>query len=83
MVNLSGSLVLLCEEMAKQSEAIAILTDLDQEGKSLYAKLRTALSSQGVRIDDRLRNALFRNSSLTHIEGLASYVARRRPSVEP
>ncbi|MBD3164117.1 hypothetical protein GF323_02880 [Candidatus Woesearchaeota archaeon] len=54
----------------------AILTDLDSEGKRLYAKLRKCLSQMGIRIDNRFRNFLFRKTKLRQIEGLANYIDR-------
>ena len=54
---------------AKYRDAV-ILTDLDAEGKKLYAALNSSLQHLGVRIDNRLRNFLFRKTKVRQIEGL-------------
>ncbi len=54
---------------------VAILTDLDVEGKKLFNKLRYHLQKRGIRLHNGLRNALFK-SKLRHIEGLNSYLKR-------
>lgn len=64
------------EHIAKSSKDCVILTDLDAEGKKLYAKLNSGLQEHGVRIDNRFRNFLFRHTSLRQIEGLDTYVSR-------
>lgn len=53
-----------------------ILTDLDSEGKKLYAVLNHHLGQQGIRIDNSFREFLFRKTSLRQIEGLHSYLLR-------
>jgi len=50
-----------------------ILTDLDPEGKKLYASFKTNLTRNGVQVDTFFREFLFRNSSLSHIEGIDTY----------
>ena len=50
-----------------------ILTDLDAEGKKLYARLNHDLQRHGVRVDNSFREFLFRHTSLRQIEGLDSY----------
>ncbi|MBN2367438.1 toprim domain-containing protein [Candidatus Woesearchaeota archaeon] len=62
------------EDIAQSEKEVVILTDLDKEGKKLYAKLKSGLSERGVKIDDRFRDFLFKNTSLTQIEGLTSYL---------
>jgi 5S rRNA maturation endonuclease (ribonuclease M5) len=57
----------------KYSEAI-ILTDLDSEGKKLYAKIRYGLERDGVKIDDSFRNFLYRETCLRQIEGIDTYL---------
>jgi|SRR3989344_2583438 len=52
---------------------VVILTDLDTEGRKLYNKFRFQLQKKGVKIDNKLRNLLFK-SKLRHIEGLAKYL---------
>ena len=50
-----------------------ILTDLDKEGKKLYAKIKHELQKKGVKIDVILREFLFRQTTLSHIEGIIRY----------
>src|SRR4030042_3636318 len=52
------------------AEEVAVLTDLDQKGKELYHILSRDLQKKGVRINNRLRQKLFR-AKISHIEGLA------------
>lgn len=76
VVELDAPLFEVVERFDK-GETVQILTDLDREGRSLYQRLRHDLTQRGVRIDNRLREALF-GSDLTHIEGLDSYLERNR-----
>lgn len=61
-------------ELFDKASRVQILTDLDSEGKKLFAKLRADLSQRGVHIDNELREALFR-TELRQIEGLVSYLS--------
>ena len=74
---LSRKALYLCvEEIAGQSKDAVLLTDLDPEGKKLYGTLSSGLQHQGVRIDNRFREELFKKTKLRQIEGLARYIAR-------
>lgn len=64
-------LFVVAEEIAESYGEAAILTDLDGEGKKLYGKLNTLLQRLGVKVDNRLRNFLFKNTKLRQIEGIA------------
>ena len=66
----------LVEEVIKKDKKAVILTDLDKTGKKLYSKLNSDLSQRGVHIDNKLRNFLFRHTSLRQIEGLKDYIER-------
>ena len=55
---------------------VVILTDLDREGKRLYAKLKDNFSQRGVRVDDKFREFLFKETKLRQIEGLKRYLER-------
>ncbi len=61
-----------------KSKEVMILTDLDKEGKKLYSQLSEELSRNGIKIDNRFRNYLFKNTKLRQIEGLAKYLNRRQ-----
>lgn len=48
---------------------VAILTDLDAEGRKLYHGLKSGLVSRGVKADDRLRLLLLK-AKIMHVESL-------------
>lgn len=74
VVVLNKPLFAVVEDVASKVKAVVLLTDLDDEGKKLYSELSTGLQSRGVRIDNRLRELLFR-TPLRHIEGLDSFLS--------
>ncbi|MDD5178163.1 MAG: toprim domain-containing protein [Candidatus Nanoarchaeia archaeon] len=51
---------------------VVILTDLDPEGKKLYSILRNQLQTKGVKINNKLREFLFK-TELRQIEGINHY----------
>lgn len=61
-------------ESLQQFPEIAILTDLDREGKKLYAKIKDACSQRGIRVNDKLRLFLMKETPLSQIEGLPRYL---------
>lgn len=63
----------IVDSVSKLSREAALLVDLDSEGKKLYAQLSCQLRRCGVRVNDRFRRFLFRETSVRHIEGIASY----------
>ncbi|MBI2175958.1 hypothetical protein HYU40_01235 [Candidatus Woesearchaeota archaeon] len=60
----------VAEQLAANYKSAVILTDLDAEGKKLYGKMNTLLQQLGVKIDNRLRNFLFKSTRLRQIEGI-------------
>lgn len=64
----------LCENISKKYNEVIILTDLDKEGKRLYSKLKENLERNGVKVDDNFRKFLFKETKLTQIEGLITYL---------
>ena len=62
------------EQVAAQTNECLILTDLDSEGKKLYSKLKKDLQWHKVKVDDKFRNFLFKETTLKHIEGIDTYV---------
>jgi len=66
------------ERVAAETGECLILTDLDEEGKKIYARLRADLQKHGVKIDDRFRHFLFKETELRQIEGLFRYVERQK-----
>ena len=51
---------------------VVILTDLDLEGRKLYSKLRFGLQRKGIKVNNKLRELLFR-TKLRNIEGLKNF----------
>src|SRR3989338_8252850 len=58
------------EQISDSCRECAILTDLDKKGKELYGKLSSDLQLRGVRINNKLRNFLFKNTKIRQIEGI-------------
>ena len=55
---------------------VALLTDLDGEGKKLHAKLKPELVKKGVFVDEKFREFLFRRTPVRVIEGLEGFVEK-------
>jgi 5S rRNA maturation endonuclease (ribonuclease M5) len=64
------------ELVAKLCDECVILTDLDREGKKIYSVLKAELQKHGVKIDDRFRKFLFKETDLRQIEGLFRFIQR-------
>ena len=62
------------EDVSKLTSEVIILTDFDKEGKELYGKLNSGLQKYGVKVDHYFREWLQRNTKLSHVEGLVSYL---------
>lgn len=69
-----GPLFKIVEEMQDEKE-IAILTDLDSAGKKLYHYFHHEFSQRGVKINNRLRIALFK-TPVRQIEGLVNFLEK-------
>jgi len=63
------------EDVAKISDQVVILTDFDKKGKELYGKLNSDLQQNGVKVDHYFREWLQKNTKLSHVEGLSSYIS--------
>lgn len=61
------------EDILEKEKECVILTDLDKEGRRLYAKLRKELNRFGIKTHDKIRTLLFKKTKLRQVEGLASY----------
>jgi len=72
VLQMKGPLYKIVDQV-KEKECI-ILTDLDKEGKKLYATFKKALERNHVKVNDAFRNFLFKNTSLRQIEGLTTYI---------
>ncbi len=65
------------EEVSSKNKEVIILTDLDKEGKKLYHKLKAGLQRNGIRVDNKFREALFKETRLSQIEGIFRYFTKR------
>ena len=68
IITISNSSLLILDDFNEKE--VIILTDLDHQGKKLYSKLRHILQRRGVKIDNQFREFLFRNTRISHIEGI-------------
>ncbi|MBW2996912.1 toprim domain-containing protein [Candidatus Woesearchaeota archaeon] len=75
---LNDAVFTVAEKVAKHSKQAIILTDLDKEGKKLYSNLKRNLNRIGVHVDTFFREFLFRNSDLSHIEGIDTFFKNLR-----
>ena len=57
-----------------QGKEVVILTDLDKKGKELYRRIQHDCIHHGIKINNKLRHFLFRETELSHIEGLPRYL---------
>lgn len=64
----------IVEEIANSNDECMILTDLDKEGKQLYSKLNSNLQKNGVKVNNKFREFLFRHTKLRQIEGITTYL---------
>ena len=64
----------IVEDIADSNDECIILTDLDKEGKQLYSKLNSILQKNGVKVNNKFRDFLFRHTKLRQIEGIDSYL---------
>ena len=64
----------IVEDVSNQHKECIILTDLDKKGKELYGKLNSQLQRNGIKVDNKLREFLFKNTRLRQIEGLTKYL---------
>ena len=64
----------IVEEISNLNEECIILTDLDKKGKELYGKLNSNLQKHGVKVNNKLRDFLFKHTKLRQIEGITKYL---------
>ena len=60
----------IVEEISSDNDECIILTDLDKKGKELYGRLNSDLQRRGVKINNKLRDFLFKNTKIRQIEGI-------------
>lgn len=56
------------------AKEIIVLTDLDAEGKKLFAKINRYCQQHSIKVDNKPREFLFKHTTLTQIEGLPHYL---------
>src|SRR3990167_5899825 len=56
------------------TKEVVILTDLDKKGKELYRRIAHDCIHHGIKVNNRLRHFLFKETQLAHIEGLPTYL---------
>lgn len=64
----------IVEEISAFNDECIILTDLDKKGKQLYSKLNSDLQRNGVKVNNKFREFLFKHTKLRQIEGITSYL---------
>ena len=64
----------IVEFVADYNEECIILTDLDKKGKELYSKLNSSLQRNGVKVNNKFREFLFKHTKLRQIEGIDTYI---------
>jgi len=74
VMSLKKPLFAVVEDVASKEKEVVLLTDLDEEGKKIYHELSVNLQKFGVKINNHLREFLFK-TQLRQIEGLATYLA--------
>ncbi|MBI4141444.1 toprim domain-containing protein [Candidatus Woesearchaeota archaeon] len=70
IITLNRPLFSVVEQIAQQTNECVVLTDLDAEGKKLYSRLSNDLQRHGVKINNKLRHFLFKETQLRQIEGI-------------
>ncbi len=77
IIVLNKPLFEVVEDIAAKHKEVVILTDLDREGKLIYGRLSSWLSYRGVRVDNRIREFLFKNTRIRQIEGIKQLLQSR------
>lgn len=68
----------IAEKIVSTEKEVIILTDFDAQGRILYHILKELFERLGVRVDSFFRLWLRRHTSLSHIEGIATYFEHHR-----
>ena len=64
----------IVEDVAHSNDECIILTDLDKKGKEIYGKLNSNLQKNGVKVNNKFREFLFKHTKLRQIEGINTYM---------
>jgi len=76
IMTLQKPLYAVVEEIAEKEKEVIILTDLDPKGRELFGKLSKDLQKHGVKINNKYREFLFKETTLREIEGLTKYILK-------
>lgn len=57
---------------------VVLLVDLDREGRKIYSRLLQECVKHGIRVDNKLREYLFKKTTLRQIEGAYTYINKQR-----
>ena len=68
----------IIEDIAAKEKECIVLTDLDKKGKELYGKINSGLQRFGIKVDNDLRNFLYKNTRLRQIEGITKYIKNNK-----
>ena len=74
IITLKKPLFAVVEDVAEKTDEVIILTDFDRKGKELYGRLKKDFARNGVKVDAYFREFLHKNTRLSHIEGLKTYI---------
>ena len=77
IMTLKQPLYKIIEFISENYKKCIVLTDLDKEGKRLYGRISKELRKRKVKVDDKFRNFLFKETKLRQIEGMWRYIQRR------
>ena len=77
VITLKQPLYKVIEFVSDNYKKCIVLTDLDKEGKQLYSRISKKLRQRGIKVDDKLREFLFKETKFRQIEGIWRYVGRR------
>ncbi|MEK6835798.1 MAG: toprim domain-containing protein [Nanoarchaeota archaeon] len=72
--SINEPIYLVIEKLVNHNKEIIILTDLDREGKKIYAKLKHEFQRYGIKINNKYRKFLIKHTKITQIEGLPTYI---------
>ena len=74
IITINRPIFQLVEEISNKHNGVIILTDLDKQGKKLYSVLKHHLQKRGIKVDNKFREFLYRNTKLSNIEGINTYL---------
>jgi len=77
IIVLKKPLYAVVEEVAAKTKEVIILTDLDPKGRELFARLSKDLQKHGVKVDNKFREFLFKETKLRQIEGIDTYIKKQ------